>query len=57
MIRHDLQFDVIEAHRALRSARTLCTSPGVLDHITKAHDRVFEIADKLGVDLKEIDQD
>ena len=51
MVRHDLQHDIREAHRALTQARVLCCSNGVLDEIGRAHGRVLEIADKLGVDL------
>ena len=51
MIRHDLQQDIIEAHRSLLLARELSTQIIVLDEISKAHGRVLEIADKLGIDL------
>jgi hypothetical protein len=51
MIRHDLQQDVKEAHRALSKARELCICSGVLNEIEKANEKVWNIADKLGIDL------
>ena len=55
MIRHDLQMDIAEAHKALRLARELCTNTAVINEISRAHGRVLEIADKLGVDLKQFE--
>jgi hypothetical protein len=49
--------DVVEAHKALRLARTLCVHNTVLDEISKAHGRVLEIADKLGIDLNKFEGD
>jgi len=57
MVRHDLQQDVIAAYRALRMARVICAHASTLDEINKAVDSVFQIANKLGVDLTIIDRD
>lgn len=51
MIRHDIQFDILEANKYLISSANLCTQAGVLHGIEKARERISELADKLGIDL------
>jgi len=51
MIRHDVQDDIKQAHIALLRARDWCNSNIVLDEIGKAHCKILDVAEKLGVDL------
>jgi len=51
MIRHDVQDDVKQAYLALNMARANSNNSTVIGYIDKAQDKVYLIADKLGVDL------
>jgi len=51
MIRHDIQEDIRNAHRAIKQAATHSTQSRAITYISEAHDAIKNIADKFGVDL------